>query len=165
MNPGGADVRDLTERMVEVVRSEDVDQLARLLAQVVDPQGTRSELFTPVLTQLVGSIAGALRRRADGDSTRESPRDAVGVDGAPIFTAELVDTVDDDVAIDELDPALRAVLRAVLADLNGDAESTRIQLHLVSSDREPLARLDALWHALLWASMLGEDSGRSAGWE
>ncbi|WP_433471233.1 hypothetical protein [Saccharomonospora azurea] len=161
MNPGGADVRDLTERMVEVVRSEDVDQLARLLAQVVDPQGTRSELFTPVLTQLVGSIAGALRRRADEDSTR----DAGGVDGAPIFTAELVDTVDDDVAIDELDPALRAVLRAVLADLNGDAESTRIQLHLVSSDREPLARLDALWHALLWASMLGEDSGRSAGRE
>ena len=163
MNPGGADVRDLTERLVEVVRSEDVDQLAGLLSQVVDPQGTRGELFTPVLTRLVGYIAGALRRRAD-DSARDSGG-ADGADGAAIFTAELVDTVDDDVAIDELDPALRAVLRAVLADLNGDAESTRIQLRLVSSDREPLARLDALWHALLWASMLGDDSGGSAGRE
>jgi hypothetical protein len=158
VNPTG-DVRDLTERMVAIVRSEDVDQLAALVSQIVDPRGPRSDLFTPVLAQLVRCLADTLRRRAATDPADDAERVS---DDPAVFTAELVDTLDDEVAIDELDPALRAVLRAVLAELNGDTESARFQLAFVDADREPLARLDALWHALLWTSMLDDDSSWSA---
>jgi hypothetical protein len=67
-----------------------------------------------------------------------------------------MDGQENPVVIDELDPALRAVLRAVLAQLNGDDDDARFQLSLVEADPEPLSRLDALWHVLLW-SVVFED--------
>lgn len=149
MSSAGADVRGLTEQLVEIARRDDVEALAGLLTRVVGPHGDR--LFEPVLAELVASVVRALRRNT-GD------REPGGT-----YTADLVDAADNDVDIDEVAPALRAVLRAVLAQLNDEADDARFQLSLVSADPDPLARLDALWHVLLWVSVLDDPSaGRAA---
>lgn len=142
MNPARAEVRGLTDRLLTVTRTDDVDGLSALLASLVTSDGRLRHLYEPVLAELVASAATALRTRVS----------SVGDTGS--FTAEVVNADDDTVPIDEVDPALRAVLRAVLAQLGDDPADVRFQLALVAADPEPVARLDALWHALLWASML-----------
>ncbi len=154
-----ADVRGLTERMLTDLRGDDAEGLATLLASVVAPDAPRRHLLCPLLGELVSMVARDLRERADDGA------DASGVDGtaaepdevgAGTFTAELVDDEDEPFDIDDLDPAVRAVLRAVLAELNDDPGDVRFHLGLIGADPEPLARLDAVWHVLLWASMLDE---------
>jgi hypothetical protein len=149
VSSAGAEVRGLAERLVKVVRRDDVEGLSALLTRVVSPPDDR--LYEPVLAELVTAVVRELRR---DDADEGQPRGT--------YTADLVDADHNDVPIDEVDPALRAVLRAVLAQLNGDVDDARFQLSLVAADPEPLARLDALWHALLWVSVL-DDSATDRG--
>ncbi|WP_277068755.1 hypothetical protein [Saccharomonospora viridis] len=144
MNPTSADVRDLAERLTDATRHDDVDTLAALLASIVDRNAVLAEFYEPVLAKFVVDVARTLRYRF-GDEDADN-----------VFTVDLMDGQENPVAIDELDPALRAVLRAVLAQLNGDDDDARFQLSLVEADPEPLSRLDALWHVLLW-SVVFED--------
>ncbi|WP_019816408.1 hypothetical protein [Saccharomonospora saliphila] len=145
MSAPEADAPALTERMLEVVAEDDVESLSTLLAAVVAPSSPRGHLLEPVLGELVRIVTALLRERTGGEA----------MDG-PAFTADLLDTENRPFAIDDVDPALRAVLRAVLARLNGDPGDAAFQLGLVTRDPEPLSRLDAVWHLLLWASVLGD---------
>ncbi|WP_019806583.1 hypothetical protein [Saccharomonospora halophila] len=154
-----ADVRGLTERMLTDLRGDDAEGLATLLASVVAPDAPRRHLLCPLLGELVSMVAGDLRERADDGTEAPGVDRTVGGSeevGAGTFTAELVDDEDEPFDIDDLDPAVRAVLRAVLAELNDDPGDVRFHLGLIGADPEPLARLDAVWHVLLWASMLDE---------
>ncbi|WP_026453210.1 hypothetical protein [Saccharomonospora iraqiensis] len=158
-----ADVRGLTERMLTDLRGDDAEGLATLLASVVAPDAPRRHLLCPLLGELVSMVAHDLRERAEDGDDAPGVDGTVGVDGTAggsagggTFTAELVDDEDEPFDIDDLDPAVRAVLRAVLAELNDDPGDVRFHLGLIGADPEPLARLDAVWHVLLWASMLDE---------
>nr|WP_298176633.1 hypothetical protein [Saccharomonospora sp.] len=154
MNPARADVRDLAERLVDATRDDDVDSLATLLASLVGRHAPRTELYEPVLAEFVAAVVRSLRQRV-GDEGVNDANDTDGADSAErVFTVDLVDAEDNPAAVDEIDPALRAVLRAVLAQLNDDVADARFQLSLVGADPEPLSRLDALWHVLLWSMVL-----------
>lgn len=145
MSSAEADVRGLAERMVTVVRGADFETLAVQLASVVGARAPRRHLFEPLLAELVAIVVRGLEARTG------TPR------CAGMFTVELRNADDEPVGIDEIDPALRAALRAVLAELNDDPDNARFQTELVAADPDPTARLDAVWHALLWASVLGDD--------
>ncbi|MFD2396389.1 hypothetical protein ACFSVJ_05450 [Prauserella oleivorans] len=99
-----------------------------------------------MLLELVSTVVATLRSRAS------RPTDG-GEDD--LYYVDVLDVDDEPVDIDEVQPALRAVLRAVLAGLNANAGDVRFQIGLVTEDPDPLARLDAVVHALLWANALG----------
>ncbi|PRX47207.1 hypothetical protein B0I33_106308 [Prauserella shujinwangii] len=142
---GVRSVRSLTDRMLTVTRHNDLGVLAGLLGGLVGRRAPQRHLFEPVLFELVAIIVHALRRRADPAAT--GSQDAM-------YAVDVLDEADAAVAIDEVQPALRAVLRAVLAALNDDLADARFQVGLVTADPDPLARLDAVFHALLWADGL-----------
>lgn len=147
MTPGELGVHSFTGRMLDVIRRDDTDGLAGLLSDLVGTCAPQRHLFEPVLRELVVVIVRALERRA---GTAEA---AVG----DTYAVDLWDSADGPVAIDQVQPALRAMLRAVLAALNEDSGDSRFQLGLVLDDPDPLARVDALLHALVWADGLAHE--------
>jgi hypothetical protein len=78
---------------------------------------------------------------------------SVRADAKPAETLFAVDIRDDDdhaVVIDQLDPPLRATVRALLAELNGHPEDAEFQLELALRDIDMEATLEVVVHALLW---------------
>ncbi|WP_307849786.1 hypothetical protein [Qaidamihabitans albus] len=151
MNAGELGVRSITDRMLSVTRRHDMDMLAELITRLIGRHSPQRHLFEPVLLELVALIGRALQDRADRAARDENE----------MFVVDVLDDSDDDcaaVGIDEIQPALRAILRAVLATLNDDGDDARFQVGLVADDPDPLARLDAVVHALRWANGLGEDA-------
>jgi hypothetical protein len=67
-----------------------------------------------------------------------------------LFAVDIRDDVDNAIAIDHLDPPLRATVRALLAELNGHKEDARFQLELALRDIDMEATLEVVVHALLW---------------
>ncbi|MBB1157451.1 hypothetical protein [Amycolatopsis dendrobii] len=123
----------IADGLVLATRTGDLDEVVRLLGEL-DALPVRQR----VLRGLVHRCAAAVRERFG-----PQPEDAV-------FTAVAVgeDAVAADV--DDLRPGVRAALRAVLAELNGDFEALEVQLGQAA--REP--RLTGLVHCLLWAAGL-----------
>ena len=99
----GADQAGLTETL-ESVASHPVDDLRGYVREIV------AELIN-VATTAVRDSAGPLRDRA-------------------AFAIDLRDDENDRVGIDDLDPPVRATIRALLADLNGASEDASFQLDL-----------------------------------
>jgi hypothetical protein len=82
-----------------------------------------------------------------------------------LFAVDIRDDGDNAVAIDHLDPPLRATVRALLAELNGHQDDARFQLELALRDIDLEAILEVVVHALLWTiGMLEwcEDEGVAA---
>lgn len=150
MSAGELRVRSLTDRLLSVARVGDLDGLAAQLATLIGSDAPRRQLFEPVLLELVSTVVTTLRSRA----SRPADPDA-DPDPDELYYVDVLDADDEVVDIDEVQPALRAVLRAVLAGLNANAGDVRFQVGLVGEDPDPLARLDAVVHALLWANALG----------
>ncbi|PXY27571.1 hypothetical protein [Prauserella muralis] len=148
MSAGDVRVRGLAETLLSVARTGDMDALAPLVTRMVGANGPQRHLFEPVLLELVAMIVRILRRRSEYADNE-----------GDLYAVELLDADDRDVGIDQLQPALRATLRAVLATLNADADDARFHVSLVSSDPDPLARLDAVAHALRWANTLDDARG------
>lgn len=136
------DVQQLAEHLVDVVTRQDYDTLAALVPRVLGKQSPDRRLFVPLLAELVLEVALRIRART---------RDVAAED---LFTVGL--SADDETGadVDQLDPPLRATLRAVLAELNGDHENSLLQLDFVHRDPDPLGRLDALLHLVSWVSDL-----------
>jgi hypothetical protein len=67
-----------------------------------------------------------------------------------LFAVDIRDDGDEAVAIDNLEPPLRATVRALLAELNGHPEDARFQLELALRDIDVEATLEVVVHALLW---------------
>ncbi len=76
----------------------------------------------------------------------------VGQD-API-KMQLGDTEGNEIAIDDIDPPLRASFRAVMALVNSDEQAADIQLDLVFDRHDPEEDTVALMHLLLWTTDL-----------
>nr|WP_157529448.1 hypothetical protein [Kibdelosporangium sp. MJ126-NF4]CTQ96809.1 hypothetical protein [Kibdelosporangium sp. MJ126-NF4] len=67
-----------------------------------------------------------------------------------LFAVDIRDDTDHAVAIDHLDPPLRATIRALLAELNGHPDDARFQLELALRDIDLESTLEVVVHALLW---------------
>ncbi|RSM67813.1 hypothetical protein DMH04_48160 [Kibdelosporangium aridum] len=67
-----------------------------------------------------------------------------------LFAVDIRDDTDQAVAIDHLEPPLRATIRALLAELNGHPDDARFQLELALRDIDLESTLEVVVHALLW---------------
>jgi len=116
-----SDTDGLTETLENVV-DHPVDELRPYVREVV------AELIN-VATSAVRSSAGALRDKA-------------------AFAVDLRDDSNDRVGIDELDPPVRATIRAMLAELNGSSDDASFQLDLAVLGVDRRTGLDTVRRAL-----------------
>ncbi|ONI82820.1 hypothetical protein ALI144C_17250 [Actinosynnema sp. ALI-1.44] len=118
-------------------------------------QGDTTGVFD-VLRKLTGSddIAGADTRLVVGQLVSASAQMMLLRVGAqPQDVTYAVDLRDDDefaVPIDELEPPLRATVRALLAQLNGRPDEADFQLDLALCEQTVPTTLDVVVHSLLW---------------
>lgn len=140
-------------RMISALSRADLSELETSIGSLISDGGDDRDLFYPVLAEMAEAIAQMARGRA-GPS---------GPDTA--FIVEIVDDEDRAVGIDELSPALRAVVRAVLALLEDHPLDARYQLEMAATDPDTGGRLDALLRALLFVrSLLDHDAGDVPSW-
>lgn len=133
-------------RLVECVLDSDPDGLTTALETVVD-QGDRLKPYVrEVVAELIQVGATAVRGN-------------VGPGESPSFAVDLRDVDDDAVSIDELEPQVRATIRALLADLNGHPEDARFQLDLAVRELDPLTGLETVRRALTMTVALLQWSG------
>lgn len=143
--------RERARSMVDLLDNEDFDGLAGEAAELIGDGAADADLFFPLLVEVADACAQMIQARAP-DCGPES--------------AYVVDVVREDgtaVAIDELPPALRALLRGVLAGLAEHRDDELFQLDLATRDPQLGGRLDALVHGLLCVSSLAGD-GRADGY-
>lgn len=76
------------------------------------------------------------------------------------FGVHLADEDGDEVSIDDIVPPIRAGIRALLADVNGDDETAEFQLDLAFCSRDPMTAGTVTLHSLLWAADLVEQCER-----
>ncbi|OXM71385.1 MULTISPECIES: hypothetical protein [Amycolatopsis] len=132
------DVRRLAGRLVDDLGRQDLTAVSRALPRMIGADAPEAGLLRPLCAELVTVIAREVRARA-------------APEGADLFTVELSDEGDAGVPIDELQPPLRAVLRAVLAELNHDTDGVDAQLEFIAGDPDPCGQIDALIHLVSWA--------------
>ncbi|MET0237101.1 MAG: hypothetical protein ABW224_20800 [Kibdelosporangium sp.] len=130
--------------LVHVARDGDTDGVFDALRRLTEHQGIVEPDTRMVVGQLVSASAEMMLLRA-------------GM--APDDVTYVVDLRDDDefkVPIDELDPPLRATVRALLAVLNGLPEEADFQLDLALREHNVQTTLDVVVHSLLWTIGLME---------
>ncbi|WP_158895264.1 hypothetical protein [Amycolatopsis anabasis] len=144
--------RAIADRLLNLLRDAEVEALATELGTLVGRYGPRRHLLRPLLAQLIAETA---------DRVRESTG-PMGECGA--FAVDVRDDGDQAVDMDELRPPMRAMLRAVLALLSDHPADAEVQLDLAVADPNPLGRMDAVVHALLWVDGLRDPHrGQAAG--
>lgn len=135
---------DITERartmarlLVNLVRIGDLDQVTRIVRGLAEPSGSQRVRLREMLTELLSASTSMVLRQTGG----------IGPDSAIVVDLRRVDgsTVD----IDELEPEVRAVVRALLAEINGHPEDTGDQVDLaLAGDPRPL--VDGVSLVLVW---------------
>jgi hypothetical protein len=128
--------------LVRAAQTGDSTGLATTMARCVDyPDTTRR-----VLGELLSSAAELmLAQVAPATPDVIIALDVGSEDGEPI-------------SIDDVVPSLRALTRALLAELNGRPDEAGFQLELAIMDDDSESRLDLLVHALLWTIRLVDQS-------
>ena len=147
MRSDGSTAQVTAHRLVHCVLDSDSDGLTNALETVVDQQEDGLKPYVRgVVAELIQVGANAVR-------------DSVGPDEQPAFAVDLRDGTNDTVAIDELEPQVRATIRALLADLNGCPEDAQIQLDLAVRQLDPLTGLETVRRALTMTIALLQWSG------
>ncbi|MBB4689113.1 hypothetical protein [Amycolatopsis jiangsuensis] len=121
----------VTDDLVTATRGGDFGEVAHLLSELAAGAGSRR---ASVLRDLVHRCAATVC-----DRFGPQPEEVV-------FTAVAVDETALPADVDELEPGVRAALRAVLAELNGDLPGLNCQLELAARG----SGLAAIVHCLLW---------------
>lgn len=124
--------------MVSALGRDDLSELEHSTSKLIVDD---AELLYPALAETATAIAEMVRARA-GESGQDT---AFRIDVADEYGA---------VDIDELPPALRALLRAVLALLESQTDDARFQLAMAAGAAQAKGRLDALVHGLVCTSSL-----------
>ncbi|SEF23682.1 hypothetical protein SAMN05421837_102350 [Amycolatopsis pretoriensis] len=139
----GASVRQFTAELVGAAMDGDYEDVADALGLLARAGSNR--ISGEIVAELAGRCASVVRARQPADP------------GA-VFTVAVTDERARPVEVDRLPPGPLAALRALLADLGGDAESRDIQLELAARG-EPDDVIGVVIHQLVW---LVELSGSSA---
>jgi hypothetical protein len=123
-------------RLVHCVLDSDADGLSSALETVVDQGEELRPYIRDVVAELTQVAATAVRHTAGREG------------GNLAFAVDLRDDEETRVSIDELAPPVRATIRALLAELNGNSEDAAFQLDLVVRQLEPETGLDTVRRAL-----------------
>jgi hypothetical protein len=135
MRSDGSTAQVTAHRLVHCVLDSDSDGLTSALETVVDQGDQLKPYVREVVAELIQVGARAVREN-------------VGEDEEPAFAVDLRDGTDDSVSIDELQPQVRATIRALLADLNGCPDDAQFQLDLAVRQLDPLTGLETVRRAL-----------------
>lgn len=124
-------------QLVHCVLEADSDGLTETLETVVDhPTDELRPYVREVVAELINVATTAVR-------------DSAGrFYGNAAFAVDLRDDANDRVGIDELDPPVRATIRAMLAELNGSPEDASFQLDLAVRGVDKRTGLDTVRRAL-----------------
>lgn len=124
-------------QLVHCVLEADSDGLTETLETVVDhPREQLRPYVREVVAELINVATAAVRT-----TTAEFVGNAA-------FAVDLRDDADDRVGIDELDPPVRATIRAMLAELNGSPDDASFQLDLAVRGVDRRTGLDTVRRAL-----------------
>jgi hypothetical protein len=129
--------RTTARLLVNLARTGDLDGVSRIVRLLTDPIFPQRDLLREVITELLGAAAVMVTAQTGG----------LGPDTAVVLDLRRVDgsTVD----IDLLRPEVRAMVRALLADVNEHPEDTATQVSLaLEGAAEGLA--DGVSLVLLW---------------
>jgi hypothetical protein len=136
------------------VIESDSDGLTETLETVVDhPADELRPYVREVVAELINVATAAVRNNAG-----PFPQQAA-------FAVDLRDDDNDRVGIDELDPPVRATIRAMLAELNGSPDDASFQLDLAVRGVDRRTGLDTVRRALTMTIGLLHWSERSEGLE
>jgi hypothetical protein len=124
-------------QLVHCVLESDSDGLTETLETVVDhPAEELRRYVREVVGELINVATAAVRNSAGQFF------------GNAAFAVDLRDDANDQVGIDELDPPVRATIRAMLAELNGAPEDASFQLDLAVRGVDRRTGLDTVRRAL-----------------
>ncbi len=127
----------VAHQLVHCVMEADSNGLTETLEAVADHPGDALRPYVrEVVAELIGLATSAVR-----NSTGAMPDQAA-------FAVDLRDDGNEQVGIDELDPPVRATIRAMLADLNGSPEDASFQLDLAVRGVDRRTGLDTVRRAL-----------------
>jgi hypothetical protein len=129
--------RTTARLLVNLARIGDLDGVSRVVRLLTDPECPQLERLRQVLTELLSAAAAMVVRQTGG----------LGPETAIVLDLRRADgsTVD----IDELRPEVRAVVRALLAEVNEHPEDTADQVTF-ALDGEPVGLVDGVTLVLLW---------------
>ncbi|WP_051385996.1 hypothetical protein [Actinokineospora inagensis] len=130
--------RGVARRLVAVTRGGDLDPRTQTGALDVLAGPDHRDRLAAVLRELVVATADMMLCRAESS----------GPDKA--FVLDLRDDTGDVVDVDRLDPPVRALVRALLAQLNSRFDDVDLQLELALRDDPRFDPVDVLVLALLW---------------
>jgi len=148
MRSEGSTAQVTAHRLVHCVLDSDSDGLTTALETVVEQGDDLKPYVRAVVAELIQVGARAVR-------------DSVGPDEEPAFAVDLRDGTDDNVSIDDLEPQVRATIRALLADLNGCSEDAQFQLDLAVRELDPLTGLETVRRALTMTVALLQWTGEA----
>ncbi|TDV57237.1 hypothetical protein [Actinophytocola oryzae] len=124
-------------QLVHCVLDADSDGLTETLETVVDHPGDELRPYVrEVVAELINVATAAVRSSAGR------------LYGNAAFAVDLRDDANDKVGIDELDPPVRATIRAMLAELNGSPDDALFQLDLAVRGVDRRTGLDTVRRAL-----------------
>jgi len=124
-------------QLVHCVLESDSDGLTETLETVVaHPDNQLRSYVREVVGELINVATAAVRSSAGQFF------------GNAAFAVDLRDDANDRVGIDELDPPVRATIRAMLAELNGASEDASFQLDLAVRGVDRRSGLDTVRRAL-----------------
>jgi hypothetical protein len=139
------DDRDLLHRaragareLVHVARDGDTNGVFDALRRLTGDEGIIGPDTRMIVGQLVSASAQMMLLRVG-----TPPPDVT-------YAVDLRDEEEFAVPIDELEPPLRATVRALLAELNGRPEEAGFQLDLALREQTVPTTLDVVVHSLLW---------------
>ncbi|WP_163505913.1 hypothetical protein [Fodinicola acaciae] len=131
-------VRQWTRHLMADLRECRTDAASALIAELVGPDGPNHWLLRPVLAELTRCTAALIEAAAP------YPPNLVDC-------TLLINTADGRrVTIDDLDPPVRATMRAILALLHHNDADAELQLDLVADSTDAAGTADAILHAILW---------------
>lgn len=147
MRSDGSTAQVTAHRLVHCVLDSDSDGLTDALETVVDQGDEELKAYVrEVVAELIQVGATAVRQ-------------SVGPGEYPAFAVDLRDATNDPVSIDELEPQVRATIRALLADLNGCPQDAEFQLDLAVRQLDQLTGLETVRRALTMTVALLQWSG------
>jgi hypothetical protein len=126
-------------QLVHCVLDADSDGLTETLETVVDPVHELRPYVREVVAELINVATSAVRASV----SRAGP-----LPGNAAYAVDLRDDADDRVGIDELEPPVRATIRAMLAELNGSPDDASFQLDLAVRGVDRRTGLDTVRRAL-----------------
>ncbi|MBP2330779.1 hypothetical protein JOF56_011164 [Kibdelosporangium banguiense] len=131
-------IRVRARALVAMARDGDTAGLVDALDRLTSEQAAGGPGAHQIVGELISAAVQMVALRA-GDMPAHT-----------LFAVDIRDDVDNAVAIDHLEPPLRATIRALLAELNGHPDDARFQLELALRDIDMEATLEVVVHALLW---------------